>query len=89
MKELEAKIREYREYKRLIDETKKLTDGLANELKDVMEASGESVMIVGEYKMQYVDVVRKDLDKKRLEVEHKALHDAYLRDTVFKRFSVT
>jgi len=89
MKELEAKIREYREYKRLIDETKKLTDSIADELKEVMEESGENTMIVGEYKMQYVDVARRDLDRKRLEAEHKALHDAYLKDTVYKRFSVT
>ena len=89
MKELESKIREYREYKRLIEETKILADSIADELKEVMENTEESTMIVGEYKMHYVDVVRKDLDKKRLESEHKALYDAYLKETMHKRFSVT
>ena len=89
MKELEAKIKEYREYKRLIDETKKVADAIADELKAVMEESGESTMIVGEYKLHYVDVVRKDLDKKRLEAEHAALYTAYLKETTYKRFSVT
>ena len=89
MKELELKIKEYREYKRLIEETKKLADDIAEELKEVMENAGECTMIIGEYKMHYVDVVRKDLDKKRLEAEHKALYDAYLKETVYKRFSVT
>jgi len=89
MKELESKIKEYREYKRLIEETKKLADDIAEELKAVMEGTGESSMIVGEYKMHYIDIVRKDLDKKRLEAEHKALHDAYLKETTYKRFSVT
>ena len=89
MKELEAKIREYREYKRLIDETQKLANEIADELKEIMEKSGESTMLAGEYKMHYVDVVRKDLDKKRLEAEHAALYNAYLKETVYKRFSVT
>jgi len=89
MKDLESKIKEYREYKRLMDETKILADSLADELKEIMEKSGESTMIVGEYKMQYVDVVRRDLDKKRLETEHAALYAAYLRESSYKRFSVT
>ena len=89
MKDLESKIKEYREYKRLMDEIKILADSLADELKDFMEKSGESTMIVGEYKMQYVDVTRRDLDKKRLEMEHAALYAAYLRESSYKRFSVT
>jgi len=89
MKELELKIKEYREYKRLTEETKKLADSIAEELKKVLEDSGENTMIVGEYKMNYTDVVRKDLDKKRLETEHKALYDAYLKESTYKRFSVT
>jgi len=89
MKEIEAKIKEYREYKRLIDETQKLAANIADELKDFMEKSGEISMVVGEYKMHYSDVTRKELDKKRLEAEHKALHDAYLKETTHKRFSVT
>ncbi|MCL2405086.1 MAG: hypothetical protein FWC92_06025 [Defluviitaleaceae bacterium] len=89
MKELESKIKEYREYKRLIEETKILADSIAEELKGVMENANESTMIVGEYKMHYIDVVRKDLDKKRLEAEHKALYDAYLKESTYKRFTVT
>ena len=89
MNEIESKIKEYREYKRLIDEMQKLAGDIADELKELMEKSGESTMIVGEYKMNYVDVVRKDLDKKRLESEHAALYAAYLKETTYKRFSVT
>lgn len=89
MMEIEAKIREYREYKRIIDESKKLADSIADELKEVMEKAGESTMIVGEYKMHYADVVRNDLDKKRLEAEHAALYAAYLKETTHKRFSIT
>ena len=88
-KALEIKIKEYREYKRMIDETKKLADTVADELKDFIEKSGESSLIVGEYKLQYTDVTRKDLDKKRLETEHEALYKAYLKETTHKRFSVT
>ena len=89
MLDIESKIKEYREYKRIIDESKKLADIIADELKAVMEKAGVSTMIVGEYKLHYSDVVRKDLDKKRLEAEHAALYAAYLKETAHKRFSVT
>ena len=48
---LEAKIREYREMKRLAEEAQAMADSLADEIKAAMAEAGESKMTVGEYKL--------------------------------------
>lgn len=88
MTDIESKIKEYREYKRMIEEMQKLVDNIADELKSFMEESGESKVIIGEYKMSYTDCVRKDIDKKRLEAEQADIYAAYLKETSYKRFYI-
>ena len=89
MTNMEARIKEYREYKRMAEEMQNMADSIADELKAAMMDAGRDQMIVGEYKLSYTDCTRKDIDKKRLEAEHKALYDAYLKETAYKRFLVS
>ena len=88
MTNLQDKIREYKEYARMIEEMEALKNAIADELKAEMTATGQDKMIIGEYKLNYIDCTRRDIDKKRLEAEHKALYDAYIKETTYKRFSV-
>jgi predicted phage-related endonuclease len=81
------KIKKYREYKRLAEEAQAVADAIADELKAAMNESGESKMIVGEYKLSYTDVTRETLDKKRLEADLGDLTE-YTKVTAYKRFSV-
>jgi predicted phage-related endonuclease len=89
MSTLETKIKEYRELKRLAEEAQTAADSIADEIKSAMTEAGQEKMVVGEYKLSYTDCIRKDIDKKRLETEHKALYDAYLKETSYKRFLVS
>jgi len=84
---LEAKIREYREMKRLAEEAQAAADGLADEIKAAMNEVGESKMTVGEYKLSYTDAKRETLDRKRLEADLGNLGD-YIKVTHYKRFAV-
>jgi predicted phage-related endonuclease len=88
MTDLESKIREYREMKRLAEEAQAAADSIADELKAEMNAQGTSKLIVGEYKLSYSTVTRKDIDKKRLEAERADIYSAYLKETSYKRFAV-
>ncbi|GHU43923.1 hypothetical protein FACS1894111_10350 [Clostridia bacterium] len=88
MKNMEERIREYREMKRLAEESQALADAIADELKAAMNEAGESKLIVGEYKLSYTDCTRKDIDKKALAMEHSDIYAAYLKETTYKRFSV-
>jgi len=88
MTHLEPRIREYREYAKMIDELKALKTGIEDELKAAMVKAGVSKMIIGEYKLSYTDCTRKDIDKKRLQAEHSELYDEYIKETNYKRFTV-
>lgn len=88
MTNLESKIKEYREMKRLAEEAQAAADSIADELKQAMTECGESKLIVGEYKLSYVDCTRKDIDKKALQAEHADIYAAYLKVTNYKRFAV-
>ena len=87
MTNLETKIKEYREYKRMIEEMEAIANAIADELKAAMAEAGQDKMIVGEYKLSYVDCIRKDLDKKRLEADLGDLSE-YTKISSYKRFSV-
>ena len=86
--ELLEKTREYREYKRMIEELTAIADAIADDLKAHMSAAGETKVIVGEYKLSYTDCKRTDIDKKALQAEQADIYAAYLRETTYKRFSV-
>jgi uncharacterized protein YjiS (DUF1127 family) len=51
MNALIDKIRDYREYKRMIEELENLADTIADELKTYMSDIGQTKIIIGEYKI--------------------------------------
>ena len=87
MTDLQAKIREYREMKRLAEEAQAAAESLADEIKAAMTEAGESKMIVGEYKLSYTETKRETLDKKRLEADLGDLTE-YTKTTFYKVFKV-
>ena len=89
MNALIEKIKEYREYKRMIEELSNLTDSIADELKAYMTETGESKMIIGEYKLSFTEHTRKDLDKKLLAEDYSEIYNDYLIETTYKRFQVS
>ena len=88
MANLESRISEYREMKRLAEEAQAVADAIADELKAAMIEAGESKMIVGQYKLSYTDVTRTDIDKKALQADYADIYAAYIKETSYKRFLV-
>jgi predicted phage-related endonuclease len=87
MTNLESKIKEYREMKRLAEEAQDAADAIADEIKAAMNDAGQDRMTVGEYKLSYTDAKRETLDKKRLEADLGDLSE-YMKVTTYKRFNV-
>ena len=94
---IEAKAREYREYKRIAEEMQALADSIADELKAATLENGKAeetkagrkiTLIVGEYKLSLSDNTRKDIDKKRLEAEYSDIYNSLLKEIAYKRFTV-
>ena len=86
---LESKIREYREMKRLAEEAAAHADAIADEIKAVMTEAGQEKMIVGEYKLSYTQLTRKDIDKKSLAADHPDIAAAYTKESTYRKFLVS
>jgi predicted phage-related endonuclease len=87
MANLQEKIREYKEMKRLAEEAQAAADSIADELKAAMTEAGQDKMIIGEYKLSYTDAKWETLDKKRLEADLGDLAE-YTKTTNYKVFKV-
>jgi len=70
---------EYKQFKRLEEEAKTAKDALRDKLFAVLGELKETKLIAGEYKITISSYQKFDIDKKRLESEHKAIYDAYLK----------
>jgi len=88
MADWKDKIREYKEYTRMMEELTALKDAIASDLKAMMTEAGESKMVIGEYKLSYTEATRTDIDKKRLQAEHEELYSQYLKESKYMRFAI-
>jgi len=86
---LAERIKEYNEYKKMGEEMLAIANSIADELKNLMSDTGQEKMIVGEYKLSYTAVSRKDIDKKALANDYSDIYNAYLRETSYRRFLVS
>lgn len=80
-------MRSLAEYMRIADETAAIIDGLKDQLKTAMEATGTDTIIGEEHKASYKTVVSSRIDTAALK---KALPDVareYTRTTETKRFT--
>ena len=86
MTELERKVNEYREYKRMAEELEQLRDSLRDEIISMMQGAPE--VVAGACKVMYKDVQSVRLDSKLLQATHPDIYAECSKKTVYKRFSV-
>lgn len=86
MTELERKVNEYQEYKRMAEELEQLRDGLRDEIISMMQGAPE--VVAGACKVMYKDVQSVRLDSKLLQAAHPDIYAECSKRTTYKRFSV-
>lgn len=86
MTDLERKVNEYREYKRMAEELEQLRDSLRNEIITMMQGAPE--VVAGACKVMYKDVQSVRLDSKLLQAAHPDIYAECSKRTTYKRFSV-
>ena len=86
MTELERKVNEYREYKRMAEELEQLRDSLRDEIIAMMQGAPE--VVAGACKVMYKDVQSVRIDSKLLQATHPDIYAECSKKTVYKRFSV-
>ena len=80
---LAEKIKEYNEYKKMGEEMLAVASSIADELKNLMNEIGQEKLVIGEYKLSYTAVSRKDIDKKALANDYSEIYNAYLTGIPF------
>jgi predicted phage-related endonuclease len=86
--ELQAKIREYREYKLLADEATATADGIADEIKAHMNAEGTDELKVDIFVVRYKPVTSSRFDSGAFKKTHGELFSQYSKETTSRRFTV-
>ena len=88
MTNLEAKIKEFKEYSRMIEEMETLKDAIADELKAAMNEAGQDKLIIGEYKVSYTPYMSSRVDTTALKKELPDIAARYTKITEARRFQV-
>ncbi len=86
MTNLEARIREYREYQRMKEEAEATMDALKLE---IIAAMGEAEEVVaGEYKARYKAITSSRFDSTAFKATHADLYRQYYKESTSRRFSI-
>lgn len=86
--ELTSKVREIKEYQRIIDEATAEMESLKDEVKAVMTAQNTDEIIVDVFKIRWKPVISSRFDSTSFKVTHKELYDQYTKATESKRFTI-
>jgi predicted phage-related endonuclease len=86
--ELKERIRLFKEYSAMIEELDALKSAIADEFKALMIEINQERLEIGEYRVNYVDCLRTDIDKKKLEREQSEIYNSYLKTISYKRFTI-
>lgn len=88
MENLETRIKEYREFKRLAEEAAEMAEAIADELKAAMTEAGQDKMVIGEYKLTYTAYESSRVDTTALKKELPDVAARYTKTTTARRFQV-
>ena len=87
-KELTSKIREIKEYQRIVDEATEMLESLKDEVKAEMTARAVNEMDIDVFKVRWTSVVSNRFDSASFKKTHKDLYEQYTKATESKRFSI-
>jgi len=86
IKEMESKVKELRELKRMADELNAEITAIEDEIKADM---GEREQVIaGEYKITYKNITSERIDTKRFKTAHPDIAALYTIATTYRRFQV-
>jgi len=86
--ELQAKVHEYKQWKKEADEAAAIAESIADELKSYMTAQDTEEITVDVFKVRYKSVTSNRFDTNAFKVTHSELYSQYSKQTTSKRFSV-
>lgn len=86
--ELESKVRELRELRRMAEEVAGEIDALQDQIKAYMAALGVSELHGADFKITWHEIRGTRFDNKAFKAAHGDLYGLYARETVSRRFTL-
>ena len=86
--EVEKKVAELKEYKRLADDLSTQITALENEIKAEMEAQNTDTLITALFKITWKVITSRRFDSNAFRATHAELYEQYLRPQETRRFVV-
>ena len=86
--EVEKKVAELKEYKRLAEDLDAQITALENELKGEMEAQNTDTLITALFKVTWKVITSRRFDSNAFKATHSELYEQYLRPQETRRFLV-
>lgn len=86
--DLTAKLREIKEFQRIIDEATAEMESLKDDVKAEMTARNTSEIIVDIFKVRYTTVLTNRFDSTAFKITHKELYEQYTKASESKRFTI-
>ena len=87
-KEIEKKVAELKEYKRLAEDLDTQITALENEIKAEMEAQDTDTLITALFRVTWKVITSRRFDSNAFKATHKELYEQYLRPQESRRFVV-
>lgn len=86
--ELTSKVREIKEYQRIIEEATAEMESLKDEVKAEMTARNTDEIIIDVFKIRWQSVVSSRFDTTAFKTTHRELYEQYAKPTESKRFTI-
>ena len=87
--DLQSKVKEYRQYKRILEETKSLLESIQNDITGLMESENTDILTGDDFKITWKEYSRTTFDSKTLKAEIPDLYSKYTYVTNYKKFLVS
>ena len=84
--QLQNKVNDYRQYKRILEETKSLLDQIETDIQELMEAENTDTLTGNDFKITWKTYFKNSFDTKTFKVAAPDIYNKYLIETSYKRF---
>lgn len=84
--ELNSKVKELRQYKRILEETGAIIDQLETEIKNYMDEEHADTLTGDDYKITWKEYLKNSFDSKSFKADQPEIYNRYVIKTSYKKF---
>ena len=87
--QLQSKVKEFREYKRILEEAKNQLEAIQADITELMETENTDILTGDDFKITWKTYFKNSFDSKAFKEDIPELYEKYLKETSYKKFLVS